>query len=187
MNCFNAHFQTLFQYFFGTFHIVLSIYFVHFIRIFLPYSLQSCILLTSDAANFIPDTIILNLQPWNLNFYWFSNFTKISLVFVPHKFEKILQFFCPRHKSRKFLQVFVPMPKLRDKFFRPQKCKSRIVTGGGASPPVVTKRLHGSSWGGRPPPLQSVFLGLLLFCVDTLTRERLDSQFKNMLYFDLFT
>ena len=91
MNCSTAHFlvlsncssnftiaipKTLSQYLFGTFHIVLSIYFVHFIRIFLPYSLQNCILSTSEAANFIPDTIILNLEPWHLSF--------IGFIICPH-------------------------------------------------------------------------------------------------------
>ena len=115
MNCFTAHFQTLFKYFFGTFHIVLSIYFVHFIRIFLPYSLQSCILLTSDAANFIPDKIILNLQPWHLTFIGFLISQKFHNFLSPTNLRKFYKFLSP-HKIAGNIPRFRP-PNQYDKNF----------------------------------------------------------------------
>ena len=127
MNCFTAHFQTLFQYFFGTFHIVLSIYFVHFIRIFLPYSLQSCILFTSDAANFIPDTIILKFLS-------------------PAQFEKILKSFCPSAKIER--QNFSTSKKYLTDLHG---------GGGGGTSPPVTKRVQRSSRGDVPPVTKRIF------------------------------
>ena len=127
MNCFTEHFQTLFQYFFGTFHIVLSIYFVHFIRMFLPYSLQSCILFTSDAANFIPDTIILNLQPWHLTFTGFlisqkflspTNLRKFYKFLSPAQIEKIFYtFLSPAQNSWEYPK-FSPTKQIWQRFHK---------------------------------------------------------------------
>ena len=55
---------------------------------------------------------------------------KFPKFFSPHKIDRNFSF-CP-HKFERILQVFVPLAKLRDKIFRPQKCTSRIVTGGDA-------------------------------------------------------
>ena len=49
-----------FEHLFCPFHTYISSHF-----------LQSCILFTLDAANFLSDTIILNLEPWHLNFIGF--------------------------------------------------------------------------------------------------------------------
>ena len=71
MNCFTAHFQTLFQYFFWKISYSFEHLFCPFHTYISFYFLQNCILFTLDAANFIPDTIILNLEAWHLNFIGF--------------------------------------------------------------------------------------------------------------------